>query len=86
MISKKQRGGGWGVGEECETAARLRLMRFLSKRFTAGVFRNAHQSQLLRAPTAAKLSGKVLGLGLGPGLARAGGRTFNRSAFSVCVR
>lgn len=34
----------------------LRLMRFLSKRFTAGVFRNAHQSQLRRAQTAAKQS------------------------------
>lgn len=32
-------------------AARLRLMRFLSKRFTAAVFRSAHQSKPLRAPT-----------------------------------
>lgn len=54
VISKRQnRGGvGWGGGD---VSAWLRLMRFLSKRFTAGVFGDAHQSRL-RAPTAAKQS------------------------------
>lgn len=52
VISKSQKLGGGG----CVTEVRLRLMRFLSKRFTAGVFRSAHQSKPLRARTAAKQS------------------------------
>lgn len=86
MISTRQNLRG-GAGE---TAARLRLMRFLSKRFTAGVFRNTHQSQRLRARTLLNSpfgdgASQREGSGSGSGSVHAGGRTLSRSSFSRCV-